>query len=162
MSQELGPEARRALLADAGKHGDAARGAQIFQREALGCVRCHTVEGTGGQLGPDLTSVGAYMTPESLLESLLNPSTSIKQGYETVVVARKSGTLLSGTLQRRTDTGILLRDASGEIIAVADDDIAGIDTSPVSLMPRELTASLRQDELLDLLRFLMSLGKKKS
>ena len=57
------------------------------------------------------------MTPEVILESLLHPSTDIKQGYETVVVNRQDGTVVSGTLQRKSDTGVLVRDASEAIIS---------------------------------------------
>jgi hypothetical protein len=36
------------------------------------------VNGKDGKLDPDLRTVGSYMTPESILESLLNPSADIK------------------------------------------------------------------------------------
>ena len=124
----------------------------------MACTTCHLVNGKGGKLGPDLSTVGSYMTPESLLESLLNPSTDIKQGYETVVVTRKDQTVVSGLLQRKTDTSVLVRDPSGKVVSIPAGEVAKVDTSPVSLMPPGLTSSLRRDELVDLMTFLTSLG----
>ena len=89
-----------------------------------------------------------------------NPSSTIAQGYETVIVKRKGGELVSGTLQRRTDAAVLIREPSGEIVSIPNGDVEKLDTSPVSLMPPGLTDRLRRDELIDLMRFLTSLGKK--
>jgi len=91
---------------------------------------------------------------------ILPPPNSIKQGYETVIVKRKGGELVSGTLQRRTDTALLIREPAGEVISVPNGDVEKLDTSPVSLMPPGLTDRLRRDELIDLMRFLTSRGKK--
>ena len=99
------------------------------------------------------------MTPESILESLLNPSTDIKQGYETVVVTRNDQTLVSGLLQRKTDNSMLVRDPAGEVVSIPSGEIAKVDTSPVSLMPPGLTSTLRRDELVGLMKYLTSLGK---
>ena len=157
LSPDMDPESRRKLLTDALTSGSAKRGRQIYQRTTMACTTCHQVGGKGGKLGPDLTTVGSYMTPESLLESLLNPSTDIKQGYETVIVTRKDQTVVSGLLQRKTDTSVLVRDPSGKVVSIPAGDVAKVDTSPVSLMPPGLTASLRRDELVDLMTFLTSL-----
>lgn len=151
---------RKSLLADAASNGSVERGKQLYHRAALACATCHLIDGKGGKLGPDLSTVGSYMTPESLLESVLNPSTDIKQGYETVVVTRKDQTLVSGLLQRKTDSGVLVRDPTGKVVNIPGKDIAKVDTSPVSLMPPGLTASLTRDEMVDLMTFLTKLGKK--
>jgi putative heme-binding domain-containing protein len=160
LAQNLSPQERTKLLADAQKSGDALRGREIYHRKTLLCASCHLIENRGGRLGPDLSTVGSYMTPEAILESLIHPSSSIKQGYETVLVTTRDKALLSGLLQRKTDDAVLLRDPSGNITAIPNRDVAKIDVSPVSLMPPALTASLRRDEMLDLLCFLTSLGKK--
>ena len=158
VSSNMSPGDRSKLIAEVKASGSAERGGQIYQRTAMACTTCHLVNGKGGKLGPDLSTVGSYMTPESLLESLLNPSTDIKQGYETVVVTRKDQTVVSGLLQRKTDTSVLVRDPSGKVVSIPAGEVAKVDTSPVSLMPPGLTSSLRRDELVDLMTFLTSLG----
>ena len=157
VAHNLSQEERRALLEEARSKGSAERGSAVFHRAEMACAVCHLVNGKGGKLGPDLSTVGSYMTPESMLESLLNPSTDIKQGYETVIVTKKDQSVVSGLLQRKTDTAALVRDPTGKVVSISNGDIATIDTSPVSLMPPGLTASLRHDELLDLLHYLMHL-----
>jgi len=150
---------KRALVEEALSEGDRSRGRSIYRRPQILCGSCHRVDGIGGLIGPDLSSIGSYMTPNSILESILNPNSDIKQGYETVIINKKDGEVLSGTLYRKTDMTTLVRIASGEIISIPSEEIAKVDVSPVSLMPAGLTANLHRDELRDLLTFLSSLGK---
>jgi len=156
---QLTPDDRRTLLADAAAKGDAARGREIYHRKALLCATCHMIDNKGGEVGPNLSTVGSYMTPESLLESLLNPSTDIKQGYQTVIVTTRDKAVVAGLLQRKTGEAHLIRDPAGKIVSIPNGDVAKLDSSPVSLMPPGLTASLRRDELVDLMKYLTSLGK---
>ena len=156
---DLTAEQKEALLKEVVEKGDANRGRQIYRKPKLQCGVCHHMAGVGGKLGPDLTTVGSYMTPGSILESLLNPGKDIKQGYETILITRKDGSIVGGILDRKTDSATLLKDATNKVISVPSSDIEKMDVSPISLMPAGLTASLRPDELRDLLAFLTSLGK---
>ena len=160
IGKAMDAQQRAALLSDVEKLGDADRGSAIYTRKSLKCANCHLVGGVGGRVGPDLSAIGAYMTPASILESLVEPSNKIKQGYDTVVIVRNNGTIASGTLQRRSERATLLRDATGKIISVPNSEIEEFEASRVSLMPPGLTASLRRDELVDLLRYLTMLGKQ--
>jgi len=160
IAQNLSAQERTRLLADAQTKGGAERGRAIYHRKAMLCTTCHLINNRGGKLGPDLTTVGSYMTPASLLESLLKPSNSIKQGYETVLITTKDEALVAGLLQRKTGDSVLIRDTSGKVTAIPNANVKKIDVSPVSLMPPGLTATLRRDEMLDLLKYLTSLGKK--
>ena len=49
------------------------------------------------------------MTPASLLESLLKPSNSIKQGYETVLITTKDD---AGGRFAQTGDSVLIRDTT--------------------------------------------------
>ena len=97
------------------------------------------------------------MTPQSILESLLNPNTDIKQGYETLLIKKKDNSIVSGLLQRETDDATLLRLPGGIEISVSNDEIESIENSEYSLMPAALTTALRRDELVDLMRYLTEL-----
>ena len=153
-------EVRQDLLKEANEIGDRYRGRNIYNRPHLLCATCHRINNIGGLIGPDLSTLGSYMSAESILESLLNPSRDIKQGYETVIVNRTSGELVSGTLHRKTDRATLIRMANNEIVTIPANEIEKIDVSPVSLMPAELTATLHRDELRDLVSYLISLGNE--
>ncbi|NND05132.1 MAG: hypothetical protein HKN87_02025 [Saprospiraceae bacterium] len=158
LGAELTAQEKNNLLEEAATNGSFSRGKAVYRQPQLLCATCHRVQGFGGLIGPDLTSVGAYMTPNSILESLLNPSKDIKQGYETVILTRKDGEILSGTLYRKTNNATLLKVANGDILEIPASEIDKIDVSPVSLMPAGLTASLHRDELRDLLTYLTNLG----
>ena len=59
------------------------RGKALFFREDIGCFRCHTVAGTGGTRGPDLTRVAARagervpgLSPEQYLQEKVKSGAS--------------------------------------------------------------------------------------
>jgi len=147
------------LIADALDNGSRDHGRQIYRRQELLCATCHKNNNIGGLAGPDLTTLGTYMTANSILESLLNPNKDIKQGYETIIVTKTDGEILSGLLHRKTDVATLVRSANGQIVTVPNDELESIDVSPISLMPAGLVANLHRDELKDLLTYLVQLGK---
>ena len=160
IGMKMSKEDKAQLLEDAIESGSLYHGRQIYRRKELLCATCHRVNGIGGLSGPDLTTVGSYMTPNSILESVLDPSTDIKQGYETVLITKTNGELLSGLLHRKTNTATLLRLPNSEIISIPAEEIKEVDVSPVSLMPAGLTRNLHKDELKDLLAYLINLGKE--
>ncbi|MEO8428858.1 MAG: PVC-type heme-binding CxxCH protein, partial [Verrucomicrobiota bacterium] len=54
--------------------GDPAAGRKIFfERAEAACMRCHKVQGEGGDVGPDLTGIGTRQKREYILESILFP-----------------------------------------------------------------------------------------
>src|SRR5438477_10664699 len=55
--------------APAKKLGNAENGKKLFYGDA-NCSTCHMVDGKGGRVGPDLSSVGISRTVESLVESV--------------------------------------------------------------------------------------------
>ncbi len=147
------------LIEEAVASGDRWRGRQIYRRKELLCATCHRIEGIGGLLGPNLTTVGSYMTPNSILESILNPNADIKQNYETLLITLNHGEVISGLLHRKTNNATLIRRPNGDIQEIPAEEIAKTDVSSVSLMPAGLTNHLHKDELKDLLSYLFHLGK---
>jgi len=157
VAQDMSEDQRRLLITQAAQVGDAQRGRIIYNRANLQCNNCHLVNGEGKHFGPDLSSLGAYMTPQAILESMLNPNTDIKQGYETVLIKKKDNSIVSGLLQRETDDATLLRLPGGMEFSVSNDEIDSVENSEYSLMPAALTTALRWDELVDLMRYLTEL-----
>ncbi len=65
--------------------GDARKGKKLFHDlQGLGCIRCHSIEGEGGNIGPDLTDVRTRHARADLVESVLYPSKQILDGYQQV------------------------------------------------------------------------------
>ncbi|MFH5803290.1 PVC-type heme-binding CxxCH protein [Alienimonas sp. DA493] len=157
--KDLAPEQFAALVERARTAGDPARGEAVYRRETLKCMDCHAIGGAGGLVGPDLTSIGGSAQLDYLLESLLKPSAKIKEGYATLTVLREDGVVLNGVLVSQTDEAYTLRDADGNTVVVPTAAVLDAEVSPVSLMPEDLVAPLRPDELADLVAFLGALGK---
>ena len=124
------------------------------------CQTCHAIGDAGGVLGPNLVSIGASAPVDYLIESLLNPSAKIKEGYHMVMVTTKTGQIISGGLVTDGAEELVIRDPANQIHKVAKSTVASKQISPASMMPPGLTASLRQDEFVDLVRFLSELGRE--
>ena len=147
------------MVAEIRSQGDAARGEAIFRRQEESCSKCHAIGGVGGQVAPDLSSIGASAPIDYLIESILVPSAKIKDNFDTTIVTTDAGKVYTGIKNRQTDKDLVLRDATDHEIAIP---LATIDTkerSRVSLMPVGLADGLTHAELVDLVRFLSELGK---
>jgi putative membrane-bound dehydrogenase-like protein len=136
--------------------GDAGRGEKLFFEKAQ-CINCHRIWENGGRVGPDLSRVGAIRSGRDLLESILVPSSTIAQGYETLNVFTRDGESYSGVRIGREDEPLRLRLASGSEILLHHDQVQRIDHSKVSLMPEGLLNTLTSQETRDLLAFLQHL-----
>lgn len=139
--------------------GDPHRGEAIYRRATLQCSVCHAIGGAGGIIGPDLVSIGASAPVDYLVTSLLQPSDKIKEGYHTTLITLKNGDSFAGAIAREDNNEIVIRDAAGVEHRVPKNEIVSNNISPVSLMPPGLTATLREDEFIDLVSFLSHLGK---
>lgn len=159
LNEEMTPQQIASLVEQVQASGDPQRGELLYRRDDLQCLKCHAIGGAGGIVGPDLTSIGGSAQIDYLIESLLQPSSKIKEGYHTTTVVRDDGTISSGVLVRKTGEAIVLRDNNGQEVSIPSDDVVEEVISPVSLMPTGLTQKLRRDELVDLVAFLSRLGK---
>ena len=52
---------------------------------------CHAIAGAGGQVGPDMTSIGASAQVDYLVESILIPNKAVKEGYHALRVSTLDG-----------------------------------------------------------------------
>ncbi|MDB4373336.1 hypothetical protein N9073_02280 [Akkermansiaceae bacterium] len=166
LSGKLKPMSQQPSSADMAKliervrtEGDPHRGETVYRRADLQCIACHAIGGVGSPIGPDLVSIGASAPVDYLITSLLNPNDKIKEGYHTTLVSEKNGNAHTGGLVSESDTEVVLRDYAGQMNRIARSDIKNITISPVSMMPPGLTTGLREDQFIDLVRFLSELGK---
>ncbi len=149
-----GEEAKR-LREFVSRQGNAMRGREIFlDAKKAGCATCHRLEGIGGSIGPDLTRSWQTLSFDKRVESILEPSREIKEGYATYKVASKDGRVVSGLLLSDKPDGVTLKDATGKEIRIAAADIEEKSISKESLMPVGVVGHLSFAELADLLAFL--------
>jgi putative heme-binding domain-containing protein len=94
--------------------GKPERGRDIFFGKKVACATCHRIGPEGGQVGPDLTKIGAVRAGRDLLESIVLPSSTIAQGFDAFAVETSDGKVASGVITRQNATTIVLRDSSGK------------------------------------------------
>jgi putative membrane-bound dehydrogenase-like protein len=148
-----------AYLGFAREHaGDPLRGRALFRdRSGLGCVKCHRVDTEGGDIGPDLSTVGAQLDRAGLAESVLYPSRSIRAGYRQVTAATADGRVVSGLMRSESADTLTLRDAEGKDHAIPKADIEERMNAPASLMPEGSHVGLSRQDFADLISYLESL-----
>lgn len=157
-SEPLTPAERQELVRKIDAEGDSSRGQAIYRRSELNCIQCHAISGAGGNVGPDLSGIGANSPTEYLLESILTPSSSIKEAYLTRQVLTSDGVVARGVQIDRDDQRLILRNETGKEVVIPIDEIEQ-ESEGKSLMPEGLHHLLTRDELVDLVSFLSVLGK---
>ncbi len=158
---KLNPKALPPVGELAKRTGDATRGKAVWNASLAGasqCAKCHTVRGVGGQVGPDLSSIGKKASRENLYESILIPSKAIADQYIQHSVTTTADVTVSGLLISDTPTAITLRDANGKDTTVLKKDVEGaVRKLKTSIMPEDVIAALTEDELIDLVAYLETL-----
>ncbi len=123
------------------------------------CVRCHSVNGSGGEVGPKLDNIGKILNRQQLLEALIEPSVRLAPGYGTVTITLKDGQKVQGVLIEENDKELLLRTSEAEPLRVPLMRIASRENS-MSAMPA-MGRMISRRELRDLIEYLGSLRNKK-
>ncbi len=155
---KLTPELKAEILALVKSEGSAQRGEEIYRREKLQCIVCHAIGSGGGVVGPNLISTGGSSQPDYILESLIDPSAKLKEGFTTVTVLTDEAEVINGIVIGRTDEAVRLRLADGKEVQIATDAIEQ-EKPGKSLMPEGALDTLTKAELVDLVTFLTALGR---
>jgi len=156
--RKLAPKDLAQMVAEVTRQGDAARGERIYRRKDMLCLKCHAIGGAGGQVGPDMTSIGASAQIDYLIESIVEPNKAVKEGYHSTLITTTKGSQLSGIKVRETTNELVLRTAEDKEITLSPKDIEERSMGG-SLMPDGLTDTLTRAEFVDLVRFLSEMGK---
>jgi quinoprotein glucose dehydrogenase len=145
------------------KGGDRQRGYDIFfGRSDASCRRCHQVNHSGGEVGPDLSMIGKEKDRKYILESIVNPNAKIAKDFETAVLVMKNGKVITGIVQDQSTViishiKIMLNDGTVMVVQVDDieERVAGR-----SGMPDDLVRQLSLSDIRDLVEYLSSLKVK--
>ncbi len=141
--------------------GDAKNGAAIFHRAELGCIVCHTVDGQGGTIGPDLSALGTAQPVDFIIGAILDPQKDVKEGFISISVTMKDGGEFQGYQLRETRDELVMRDVlQNKEIRLRLDEIRTRRENG-SVMPAGLADTLTRAEFRDLVRYLSELGKPK-
>jgi putative heme-binding domain-containing protein len=138
---------------------DPERGRRLYG--AVACASCHRFGADGGGVGPDLTAVAGRFGVRDLLEAIVEPSKVVSDQYAAISIAMKDGRSITGRVGNLSgDSLSVIEDMfdPGQATDVRRADIEEMKPSDVSLMPMGLLNTLTEDEINDLVGFLLTRG----
>ena len=154
--EELSSTARTKL-----KNRDFDKGRKMFA--AGGCFACHRFANEGGMTGPDLTGAGGRYSAHDLLEQIIDPSKEINEQFVPVIVKMKNGDLVTGVVVNMNGDRVTVNTDMfdpNQRVNVKRPEIKSIEPSKVSPMPPGLLNLMREDEVMDLLAYILSGGDR--
>jgi len=139
--------------------GNVHNGQAMFNQRM--CATCHSIDGNGALLGPDLAGIGKLLSKSALLESIKNPNKNIKTGFDQMVIELKNGTTINGRMVTTNKDEISIISFGNKKSTIKQKDIKSSKVITASLMPPGLLDGLTDDEVNDLLGYLESLEAAK-
>lgn len=130
-----------------------ANGELVFSRS---CASCHTVNNKGNDIGPDLTGIAKKFDKSGLLDAIINPGAAIVFGYEPWLVNTKDGQSIYGFLISDNKQSIVIKDILGRKHLIKKTNIISRKKQEKSLMPDPVNNGLTQQELADVVSYLMT------
>jgi putative heme-binding domain-containing protein len=130
--------------------GNAIQGRRIFEAT---CARCHSCNGVGFKVGPELSGV-AHRSVEDLISNILDPNMAINPGFVAYTAETKDGETQTGLLVGETTESVVLLQALGLKLVIPRAQLLKLESSGQSLMPEGLEAGKSPQDLRDLVAFL--------
>ena len=131
---------------------------------ATNCFACHRYDNEGGASGPDLTAIAGRFSPKDLLESIIDPSKEVSDQYAAVEIDTLDGKKIVGRIVNLNGDDIMVNtnmlDPNGQV-TVNRKNVDVMKPSKLSMMPSGLLETLQDDEVLDLMAYLLSRGDRK-
>src|SRR5262249_48404053 len=143
--------------------GDAERGRDIVLNKAeVTCIKCHKLNGVGGEVGPELAGIAGRPTPNNaplrgyLLESIVLPDKQIAKGFDTVVLELTNGKTVTGIIKSEDAKDVKLITPENQMLTIAKSQIEERRRGK-SAMPEDLVQKMSKRELRDVIEFLATL-----
>ena len=138
---------------------DFKNGRQMFG--AGSCYACHRIGGEGGAVGPDLTSVGGKFGGYDLLESIVDPGKEISDQYGSSIFTLTDGTQLNGRIMNMRNNEYWINTdmmQPSSVTKVNAENLTSIEPSTISMMPPGLLNTMDEEDILDLMAYLIAGG----
>lgn len=135
-------------------NGDARRGRTLFEGKGE-CRDCHSVNGVGSRVGPDLTRIGALRRAAELERSLLDPKAEVQAENRFYKVTPKNGKPVRGRLLNRDTFTVQLLDTDEHLRSFRIEDLSqhGFDETPMPAASKKLSPQ----QIADVVTYLSSL-----
>ena len=134
--------------------GTPEKGDRIFQKT---CRTCHMVDGSGGELGPDLSRIGSGRPRAALTKKIRTPSENIRPGYEPVTLVLRDGQRIRAVKKNEDEFSIQVMDMRQRVQGYVKADLTEVVADKQSVMPAYGPDQLSAGDLDDLLSYLSTL-----
>jgi putative heme-binding domain-containing protein len=130
---------------------------------ATACSKCHRLAGEGGSIGPDLSTAAKKFSMSDLLDAIIEPSKAISDQYASQQVVTADDQVLVGRVVEIGDEyHVYTVDAQAKPTVLKKQEVDRLEPSKVSQMPTGLLNALNEEELKDLLAYLVAEGDARS
>ena len=142
--------------------GNIAAGRELFfaAEEVQNCRVCHTFQGKGGKVGPDLTAISSKPA-EEIKRSIVTPSHAVEEKFATFAVTLRDGRRFAGVKRDEDNETLRLYDTSSlppVSRAFLKTEITKTEKLNESAMPGHYGQRFTAQQLDDLVAFLKSTG----
>ncbi len=150
--------------APAGLRGNPVAGESVFFQPGYvrSCAVCHSFNGRGSKVGPDLATKAAALPARQVFRSIIVvPHRSGDPAYRTTQLTTKTGVILTGIKAGETPQAVLFYDTSSlppVLRTVPKTDIAESKRHHAAVMPSDYASRLTMQQLLDVVAFIKSAG----
>ena len=139
------------------ERGDRDRGELLYRHATgAGCGKCHSLDQAKNGFGPNLSSIGLRAGARHIVQSIVDPSAVITEGFNQLTVVNDDGNVFSGVLLEESGFTLSLGQSSGQRVDIPKASIEDRKTNRVSAMP-EMAENLTPQQVADLTTFLLSL-----
>jgi putative membrane-bound dehydrogenase-like protein len=139
----------------AGQGSPAAGERVFFHPNGPRCFACHRVDGRGTAIGPDLSTIGASLSREKLIESILSPSKEIAPQFVSWSIATHDGKVRTGLIvEEGPNSTVTIADPQGKLETINRIAIEERHALTTSIMPDNLHELMTVQEFRDLIAFL--------
>ena len=136
--------------------GSEEAGRRVFlENPVASCTRCHRIGDVGSDIGPSMDGIGARLTREQLVESIVFPNRTIAEGFETVVVTTNDEEVHAGILKTESDDELILNTVDQGAVRISKGDVQSRDTG-LSGMPEGFIDILSKQDIRDLVEYLFA------
>jgi cytochrome c oxidase cbb3-type subunit III len=146
--------------------GDARRGETLFFGTTR-CSSCHMVNGRGGRIGPELSTVGSARSRAYIIESIREPARHLSENrsfgggatlkYDTVTLVTADGTTIVGVPMNEDTFTVQIMDMNERVYSLQKKALKSFKHENRSLMPAYDTNRLSAADLDDVVAYLQTL-----
>ena len=149
--QKLTAQWKEKLTSTRMKDANLSNGRALFNKT---CSNCHVLFGSGKSAGPDLTG-GNRRNLDYLLENILDPSATVAADFRMTVFNMTDGRVINGVVVEKTEKTLTVQ-TQNDRVTIQRSDIEEQKTSTLSLMADGLFQNLTDEQVRDLIGYLMS------